>query len=494
MASVRFLGAAQEVTGSCHLLSSPAVGKVLLDCGMHQGGDAVDRLRDERFGFQPAEIDAVILSHAHIDHSGLLPKLVSEGFRGPIYCTRATADLLQVMLNDAAGLYERDLERENLRRSRRGAPELRPAYTRADVERVFKQCAPQRYRETVAIGEAGTLTLHDAGHILGSAIVELTLQEQGREKRLVFSGDLGKKDSVLLFDPEVLTRADVVMMEGTYGDRDHRTLGNTVEQFEQVLHEAWERGGNPWIALPLEHRLFGGLQQIIQRHCKQLRGGGDQVCPALLIGKLHTEGIQRAAAVAIAEEAAGLRAGIQPAQHPGHDLGVAMADKQAAAGSGNAPGQIGIAVHGGTLHRIAPFAQQARLDQRHLAAGYAVVAQMPGGAAYCLQLVGANGQQLQLGAGVGTEYGEAAVGSGLGLRHGQAGVHRVFRCHDQGHLSVAGVDLAQHRHGAVAVDREVDRGTVAHLLQPGVAQGRVLVGLLVLTVLPGVGGGNDRHA
>ena len=117
MASVRFLGAAQEVTGSCHLLSSPAVGKVLLDCGMHQGGDAVDRLRDERFGFQPAEIDAVILSHAHIDHSGLLPKLVSEGFRGPIYCTRATADLLQVMLNDAAGLYERDLERENLRRA-----------------------------------------------------------------------------------------------------------------------------------------------------------------------------------------------------------------------------------------------------------------------------------------------------------------------------------------------------------------------------------------
>ena len=123
MASIRFLGAAQEVTGSCHLLSSAAVGKVLLDCGMHQGGDAVDRLQEERFAFKPAEIDAVILSHAHIDHSGLLPKLVCEGFRGPIYCTRATADLLEVMLNDAAGLYERDLERENLRRARRGAPE-----------------------------------------------------------------------------------------------------------------------------------------------------------------------------------------------------------------------------------------------------------------------------------------------------------------------------------------------------------------------------------
>ncbi len=247
MASIRFLGAAQEVTGSCHLLSSAAVGKVLLDCGMHQGGDAVDRLQEERFAFKPAEIDAVILSHAHIDHSGLLPKLVSEGFRGPIYCTRATADLLEVMLNDAAGLYERDLERENLRRARRGAPDLPPAYTRDDVERVFKQCSPQRYHQPCAIGEAGSVTFHDAGHILGSAIVELTLQEQGREKRLVFSGDLGKKDSVLLFDPEVLTRADLVMMEGTYGDRDHRTLGNTLEQFEQVLHEAWERGGNVMI-------------------------------------------------------------------------------------------------------------------------------------------------------------------------------------------------------------------------------------------------------
>ena len=268
MASIRFLGAAQEVTGSCHLLSSAAVGKVLLDCGMHQGGDAVDRLQEERFAFKPAEIDAVILSHAHIDHSGLLPKLVCEGFRGPIYCTRATADLLEVMLNDAAGLYERDLERENLRRARRGAPDLPPAYTRDDVERVFKQCSPQRYHQPFAIGEAGSVTFHDAGHILGSAIVELTLQEQGREKRLVFSGDLGKKDSVLLFDPEVLTRADLVMMEGTYGDRDHRTLGNTLEQFEQVLHEAWERGGNvmiPSFAVGRTQELLFYLGQLQQQ-------------------------------------------------------------------------------------------------------------------------------------------------------------------------------------------------------------------------------------
>ena len=122
MASIRFLGAAQEVTGSCHLLSSPAVGKVLLDCGMHQGGDAVDRLQEERFAFKPAEIDAVILSHAHIDHSGLLPKLFHEGFNGAILCTRATAELLEVMLTDSVGLYLRDLERTNIRNARRGRP------------------------------------------------------------------------------------------------------------------------------------------------------------------------------------------------------------------------------------------------------------------------------------------------------------------------------------------------------------------------------------
>lgn len=243
MATIRFLGAAQEVTGSCHLLQSTALGKLLLDCGMPQGGDAVERQADKPFAFDPAEIDAVILSHAHLDHSGLLPRLVHEGFRSPIYCTTATAELLAIMLRDAAGLYARDLDKENVRRQRRGLEPLLPTYSLADVDRVLALCTPQEYGVSFKLGEA-KVTFHDAGHILGSAITELRLVEQGREKVLVFSGDLGKSDRVLMNDPAVLAQADLVLMEGTYGNRDHRPLGDTLVQLETLLRDAWQRGGN----------------------------------------------------------------------------------------------------------------------------------------------------------------------------------------------------------------------------------------------------------
>ena len=152
MATITFHGAAQEVTGSCHLLESPALGRVLLDCGMHQGGDAVERLRDEEFPFDPANIDAVILSHAHLDHSGLLPKLAHEGFSGPVICTRACAQLLEVMLNDSVGLYLRDLERTNLRNARRGREPLEAAYGKEDVDAVLKQCDGYPYASEIELG------------------------------------------------------------------------------------------------------------------------------------------------------------------------------------------------------------------------------------------------------------------------------------------------------------------------------------------------------
>lgn len=247
MATLTFHGAAREVTGSCHLLESPATGRVLLDCGMHQGGDAVERVGEEKFPFDPASIDAVILSHGHLDHSGLLPLLVHEGFRGPIYCTEATRGLLRILLEDAQGLYERDLEHQNLRRKRAGRPMINPAYTEKDVARVLKQCDGQLYRRRFDIGPQSSVRFLDAGHILGSSIVELTLTEDGREKVLVFSGDLGNTDSVLMNDPESPTRADVVLMESTYGNRDHRDMDNTLLQFEQVLDDTWERGGSVMI-------------------------------------------------------------------------------------------------------------------------------------------------------------------------------------------------------------------------------------------------------
>jgi len=246
MARLTFYGAAREVTGSCHLLETPATGRVLLDCGMHQGGDAVDR-NDGDFGFDPAAIDAVVLSHAHLDHSGLLPRLYRQGFRGPIHCTGATAELLEVMLKDAAGLYFRDLERTNLRNARRGRPAEPPAYEPEDVAAVLEACAGHRYRESVSLGPAATLHFYDAGHILGSAICELSFEAEDGPRRLVFSGDLGKHDSVLMREPERPSSADLVLLESTYGDREHKTEDDTLTELRDVLRETWRRGGNVMI-------------------------------------------------------------------------------------------------------------------------------------------------------------------------------------------------------------------------------------------------------
>ncbi len=247
MATLTFHGAAREVTGSCYLLQSPAVGNVLLDCGMHQGGDAVERIRRETFAFDPKGIDAVILSHAHLDHSGLLPKLVNRGFNGPVHCTAATADLLKVLLRDSAGLYFRDIEHDNVRQRRRGKPLVKPEYSLEDVETALKLCRPAAYGDVVTLQPAARLRFHDAGHILGSSIVELALQEQGQAKTLVFSGDLGNGDSALMKDPAVVKRADVLLMEGTYGNRNHRSMAETVDQFAEVLAATWKKRGNVMI-------------------------------------------------------------------------------------------------------------------------------------------------------------------------------------------------------------------------------------------------------
>jgi len=247
MATLTFYGAAQEVTGSCHLVESPALGRVLLDCGLRQGGDASEHISKHDFDFDPTSIDAVILSHAHLDHSGRLPMLVHQGFRGPIYCTQATRQLLRILLEDARHLYEKDLERENLRRARSGRDPIEPEYTYRDVDAVLRQCDGHPYHVSFELesgkGDAQVRFL-DAGHILGSAIVELTLNEGGEQKVLVFSGDLGNNNSALMNDAEMPERADLVLMEGTYGDRDHRSHEDTIDQLREVLQETWQRGGN----------------------------------------------------------------------------------------------------------------------------------------------------------------------------------------------------------------------------------------------------------
>ncbi len=267
MATIKFLGAAQEVTGSCHMLESPAMGRILLDCGIHQGGSSVRRIQREKFLFDPATVDGVVLSHAHLDHSGMLPKLVHDGFTGPIYCADATSDLLQVMLLDSVGIYLGDLTRENRQRARKGKAPLEPEYTEQDVAKTLSLCESKNYQQAFALAPQAHVTFYDAGHILGSAIVEVVFSEKGKNKTLVFSGDLGNKNAVLMKDPTVITKADVVLMEGTYGDRNHRPIEDTVKQLRQVLRDTHKRGGNimiPAFAVGRTQELLFYLGQLHQ--------------------------------------------------------------------------------------------------------------------------------------------------------------------------------------------------------------------------------------
>lgn len=243
MAKLTFWGAAQEVTGSCHLIETEGV-RVLLDCGMHQGGRQSERRNGEPFPFDPKKINAVILSHGHLDHSGLLPRLFKSGYKGPVYCTDATRNLLAIMLEDAASLHLRDVEWENKRLKRAGKPEIEPWYDMEDVLHVLEHCVGIPYHQSRSVNGHISVYFRDAGHIIGSAIVELNIEEKTGIKKLVFSGDLGNADAVLMKDPEIVEDADVVLMEGTYGDRNHRTMDNTLEELGEALQQAYRDKGN----------------------------------------------------------------------------------------------------------------------------------------------------------------------------------------------------------------------------------------------------------
>jgi metallo-beta-lactamase family protein len=242
MASIQFFGAAGEVTGSSHLLK--AAGKtVLLDCGMIQGGREEDERNRERFGFSPSDLDALILSHAHIDHCGRLPLLVKRGFTGRIYTHRATADLCRIMLEDSARLAAADVEYENERRARRGLEPIEPLYDLADVSAVLAQLVPLDYGQRFEVFAGIEARLSDAGHILGAAIVEVFIDEGAGVRTLVFSGDIGPDHTPIIADPTPIEHADMVLMESTYGDRLHRSRDSTVQEIGEVLDHAERSGG-----------------------------------------------------------------------------------------------------------------------------------------------------------------------------------------------------------------------------------------------------------
>ena len=243
MASIQFLGAAGEVTGSCHLLRA-AGKKILLDCGMIQGGREEDARNRERFPFDPADIDAVVLSHAHIDHSGRLPLLVKRGYRGKIHTQSATADLVKVMLEDAARLAGQDVEHANRMRERRGLKLLEPLYELADVTEAIGRIQGVEYDTRIELFPGIHLRLQDAGHILGAAIVEIWIDEGTGERKLVFSGDIGPDGTPIMRDATPVHDADLVLMESTYGDRLHRPRDQTIVEIGEVLDAARGSGGN----------------------------------------------------------------------------------------------------------------------------------------------------------------------------------------------------------------------------------------------------------
>jgi metallo-beta-lactamase family protein len=239
---IRFHNAVREVTGSMHLLTV-AGRRILLDCGLVQGKrDAADR-KNRQFPFDPKSIDALVLSHAHIDHSGNIPQLAKQGFRGPVYCTHATHDLAMIMLRDSAHIQKKDAEFLARRSKRGGSPPMPPLYTMEDAERSLRQFVGMGYERTFLVTPEVRATFFDAGHILGSAIVQIDASENGRASRIVFTGDLGRTNLPLIQDPIRLHEADVYITESTYGNKLHDDIRGMQEKLRDVVKRTIDRKG-----------------------------------------------------------------------------------------------------------------------------------------------------------------------------------------------------------------------------------------------------------
>ncbi|MGV8049837.1 MAG: MBL fold metallo-hydrolase [Anaerolineaceae bacterium] len=239
---LQVLGAAQTVTGSMHLLEVNG-HKLLLDCGMFQGKRADTYQVNLNFPFNPKDIEAVILSHAHIDHSGNLPNLVKQGFRGPIYTTNASMDLADIMLRDSGHIQEWDVKYVNKKRRKQGLPAMEPLYTQQDALETLPLFRSVWYQQRFEPIPDVTARLQDAGHILGSASIVLDVQENGNTQRLWFSGDIGRYDMPILQDPVLPQSADYLMMECTYGDKQHKSQDDAFEELRDTINRTVRRGG-----------------------------------------------------------------------------------------------------------------------------------------------------------------------------------------------------------------------------------------------------------
>lgn len=240
---IQFVGAARTVTGSCcHIRTKDA--NILVDCGAFQGTRKNEKRNVTLFPFKASEVQYLLLTHAHLDHSGLIPKLVKGGFQGKIFTTKATVDLCGVLLLDSAHIQERDAEWENKRRIRAGKSLIKPVYTIQEAVDSIAYFQGVNYNETIDLGNGITVRFRDAGHILGSAIVELWVTEDDRGKKLIFSGDIGQKNLPLVKDFTPIEEGDFVFMESTYGNRKHKGVNETIDEFARAVTESLKRGGN----------------------------------------------------------------------------------------------------------------------------------------------------------------------------------------------------------------------------------------------------------
>lgn len=266
---VRFLGAVEGVTGSCHLIQ--AKGKnIMLDCGMYQGKD--EDLNFEEFAIAPSEIDYVLLSHSHIDHSGRIPLLVKKGFKGIIYCSKPTFELCQIMLLDSAHIQETEAEWKNNKAKRSGRKFVEPLYTLDDASKSFGYFKPVFYNQIINIDENITIKFSDAGHILGSSIIEILIKEEELTK-LVYSGDLGMSEKPLLKDPEIINRADYLIMESTYGNRVHENIEKRTEDLIDIILKTARRGGSiiiPSFAVGRTQELIYELNKYYDSHLDKI--------------------------------------------------------------------------------------------------------------------------------------------------------------------------------------------------------------------------------
>jgi len=265
---IKFLGATRSVTGSMHLISVNGT-RILLECGLYQGRRAESYARNRKLAVDAASLDILVLSHAHIDHSGNIPLLVKHGFKGNIFATPGTRDLCSIMLRDSGHIHESDAAYLNRKRRRRGEPPIEPLYTQEDAARSLNHFVTVNYDRPFFLAPGVTLTFFDAGHILGSALVCLDIEEGGTPRRLLFTGDLGRPNYPLLRDPYVPKDVRILITESTYGDRTHGSSAENKDQLRDVINRTYRRGGKviiPAFSVGRTQNIIYALHQLLEEN------------------------------------------------------------------------------------------------------------------------------------------------------------------------------------------------------------------------------------